>query len=254
MSCYVYVLLDPRTLPEKPFYIGVSNYERARWGSRALEHYKDSNLDESSASFRNHAKSNLIKKLNRLGYEPCYRILDDVETIEQAYALEKYYIKRFGREDIGTGILYNKTFGGETNHGMVFTEEMRHKASLIKRKYPSDLVDYCLRQRFHHFLTAKQISELDYVREYGVRYQQVQAWIEGRSYKEIASKYPTIAESNANLCLQVHLDILSGKTSKEIKSTYNLSNGTYFRIKNFDFRWSAFQDYVSELISIGGNL
>jgi hypothetical protein len=34
-------------------------------------------------------------------------------TEEEALEKEKYYIKKYGRKDLGTGILYNRTDGGE---------------------------------------------------------------------------------------------------------------------------------------------
>jgi AP2 domain/NUMOD3 motif len=48
-------------------------------------------------------------------------------TEEQAFTFEMFFIEWFGRKDLGTGILYNKSNGGEGASGWKPTEEQRAK-------------------------------------------------------------------------------------------------------------------------------
>ena len=48
---------------------------------------------------------------------------------EEAFKHEIYMIAVFGRKDLGTGILYNRTNGGEGSSGAIRSEELRKKIS-----------------------------------------------------------------------------------------------------------------------------
>ena len=65
-------------------------------------------------------------------------ILKDNLTEEEAYDLEKLYIKMFGRVDLGTGILRNLSDGGEGPTGYKTTPEQRKKIALSRmgEKHP----------------------------------------------------------------------------------------------------------------------
>ena len=53
-----------------------------------------------------------------------------------AFALERRYIKWYGRKDIGTGILRNRTDGGDGGPGYVHTPEAKAKLSAIAKGKP----------------------------------------------------------------------------------------------------------------------
>ena len=52
---------------------------------------------------------------------------------EDAFRIERELVSKYGRIDISTGILRNRTSGGEGNSGKVYTEEYRRKLSESKR-------------------------------------------------------------------------------------------------------------------------
>jgi len=57
------------------------------------------------------------------------KILKDNLTEQEAFEVEKLYILMFGRKDNGTGILRNKTDGGEGPSGRIDSEETRRRKS-----------------------------------------------------------------------------------------------------------------------------
>jgi hypothetical protein len=60
-------------------------------------------------------------------------------TEEEAFKHEIYMIAVFGRKDLGTGILHNKTNGGEGISGYVFSDEIKaHWSQIRKGKIASE--------------------------------------------------------------------------------------------------------------------
>lgn len=60
-------------------------------------------------------------------------------TEAEAFSLEIYCIRTYGRIDIGTGVLHNRTDGGEGSSGWVPSQEARRKMSESRRgeKHPN---------------------------------------------------------------------------------------------------------------------
>ena len=76
-------------------------------------------------------------------------------TEEEAFKHEIYMINVFGRKDLGTGILYNKTDGGEGSSGFIHNEESKRKMSESRKGRFSGknnpMYGVSLKGETHHF-------------------------------------------------------------------------------------------------------
>lgn len=95
---YCYVLYRPTG---EPFYVGVGS------GRRLMFH------ETEAATKARSRKASIIRKIQAAGEYVRYELVGWFDEWNEAAALEKELIARHGRHDIGTGILANRTDGGE---------------------------------------------------------------------------------------------------------------------------------------------
>jgi hypothetical protein len=96
---YVYVLSRPCGMP---FYVGVGS----KWRISFHEY------EAVKRAARTH-KSAIIRKLLASGEGVSYAIVGWFDTWDEGAAVERQLIAKHGRRDLGTGILANRTDGGE---------------------------------------------------------------------------------------------------------------------------------------------
>lgn len=110
MSNIYYIYAYIRSSDGTPYYIGKGKGDRAWNPKHSISVPKD--------------KSKIV-------------IMESGLTEIGAFALERRYIRWYGRKDLSTGILRNKTDGGDGASGLIFSEESRKKISksLVGNKY-----------------------------------------------------------------------------------------------------------------------
>lgn len=113
---YIYMYRHPDTL--NPFYVGMGK------GRRVLYHIKEA--EKNLTPKKGEHKLNIIRQLLREGKNPIIEIVKSNLTKEIAFALEIELISKYGRQDLGTGILTNQTMGGEG--GNEWSEEKKNEA------------------------------------------------------------------------------------------------------------------------------
>lgn len=116
MEYYIYSYIDPIT--NLPFYIGKGS------GDRLNRHLRTAKSDYWHLDSNKH-KINKIRKILSLGLEPVIRIEESQLSENESFEMEKFYILKYGRSDIGTGILTNLSDGGEGQSGWDPPEEYR---------------------------------------------------------------------------------------------------------------------------------
>jgi hypothetical protein len=109
---YVYVYYDPRPLKlGQPVYVGKGT------GDRDLSHWSRGSHNKPFQDFISHLKQrNFIAE--------CKRVFE-TENEEEAFAKEMQLVELYGRRDLKTGTLFNRTSGGEGPTGHIRTEEQK---------------------------------------------------------------------------------------------------------------------------------
>ena len=116
MIFYVYALLDPRKNNE-PFYIGKGS------GDRYKKHGKE------KVSY-NTFKDNVILSIEKENLVHNINLIKTNLTESEAWELETELILKYGRRGIEeTGILTNRTLGGEGASGRILSDETKQRIS-----------------------------------------------------------------------------------------------------------------------------
>lgn len=112
MQFYVYVYLDPRPLKlNQPVYVGKGT------GDRDLSHWSRGSHNKPLQDFLSHLRGrNMTARVERVF---------ETDDEQEAFAKEMQLIDLYGRRDLKTGTLFNRTDGGEGPSGLLRTPEQK---------------------------------------------------------------------------------------------------------------------------------
>ena len=113
---YVYIYLDSDNIP---FYVGKGNGKR---------YYVSGHLH------KNHSNDFLKNKIRKVGVANIKIYFLHKNLAEtRAFQQERYWIKYYGRRDLGLGPLCNLTDGGDGPSGIIFSEEHKQRISEARK-------------------------------------------------------------------------------------------------------------------------
>lgn len=122
-------------MPEQAFYVylkfdlnGTPRYVGKGRDSRAWDHER--------LGSHNHQLQGLINRARRLGRELPTVIVAASLSETQAFSYEMGWIRALGRIDVGTGLLFNHTDGGDGPSGLVHTDEAKARMRQLKLGKP----------------------------------------------------------------------------------------------------------------------
>ena len=208
---YVYVLLDPRN--NQPFYVGKGNKDRVN-----RHYYNWSSVDKS-----NPHKSNKIKKLKLLGYQPTYEIVFESVDEQLVYAKEKELIANWGRICFEEqGILTNINPGGEGNTGgqravkqyNLFGEYIQTFSSCLEaaqslgKKNPSSIIGCCKKRggqkAAYGYFWSYEEEDLDLTWCFGGKKKPVYQWdLQGNFVNRFVNAYQAAYELKQNCASEI---------------------------------------------------
>lgn len=118
---YVYVYRDPRpSKNNQPVYVGKGT------GSRDLSHWSRGSHNKPFQDFLSHIKRKGLTA-------SCERVFE-TEIEQEAFNKEIELIALYGRRDIGTGTLFNRTDGGEGASGSIRTKAQKINIGKFSKK------------------------------------------------------------------------------------------------------------------------
>ena len=158
-------------------------------------------------------------------------ILKQNITEEGAFKHEKYMIFVFGRKDLGTGILYNRTDGGDGSSGVIRPQELRDK---ISKKLKGKIVLEKTREKLRESSKGRKLSE--------DAKQKISKFNKGKKMSEEAKKKMSKSRKDKKFSQETRDKIrksklgkttsLKGKTYEEIYGDFYLEKIENLRIKN----------------------
>jgi group I intron endonuclease len=156
-------------------------------------------------------------------------------TEEQAFKHEIYMIDVFGRIDLGTGILHNRTDGGEGASGCIPSEETRRKMSDAKKgKLLSE--EHKLKMREAHKNPSEEFrKKISYVTKgennpmYGKKHSEETKQKISKMRKGKNTKPPTHTAEYEFISPEGK--IMKGKNISEFARIYNLNVSALYDIK-----------------------
>ncbi len=128
---YVYIYLNPLKQGEFCFGRTKVNYEPFYVGKGKGVRYK---VHSTVIDKHNKLKQRIIDKIKINNKNPIVIKLYENISEYTAFRLERYFINKIGRRDLGLGTLANLTDGGEGNSGVIYNSERRN--SMISEKRP----------------------------------------------------------------------------------------------------------------------
>jgi hypothetical protein len=147
---YVYVYYHPET--GVPFYVGKGKGDRDKYHLRNKNtHYND-------------GMRYILQELDRKGQQPIIEHVLETDDERVAYEEECNRISLFGRIDLGTGTLHNRTPGGEGygNSGKKWSDDQRQKRrkTFLKKSVGASYDQYTIEGKFiRRFTNSEELKQ-----------------------------------------------------------------------------------------------